>query len=186
VPLSLYFTGGWVKVAVALARGRRSFDKRQVIAQRDADREICPRAQRSALWPAATGPRAGLRGRESGQPPDGHDVIRDYLRAEAPPERLAELAGALPGQAGLSGRHPGDFHPQAWTSSRTQQVSSLISAARQAWSYAFSGRATWPRRFSERASTARICAARKPSVRSSTYLPSNTTERTINAVYAQV
>ena len=40
VPLSLYFTGGWVKVEVALARGRRSFDKRQAIAQRDADREI--------------------------------------------------------------------------------------------------------------------------------------------------
>ena len=40
VPLSLYFTGGWVKVEVALARGRRSFDKRQVMAQRDADREI--------------------------------------------------------------------------------------------------------------------------------------------------
>ena len=40
VPLSLYFTGGWVKVEIALARGRRSFDKRQVIAQRDADREI--------------------------------------------------------------------------------------------------------------------------------------------------
>ena len=40
VPLSLYFTGGWVKVEIALARGRRSFDKRQAIAQRDADREI--------------------------------------------------------------------------------------------------------------------------------------------------
>jgi hypothetical protein len=38
--LSLYFTGGWVKVEIALARGRRSFDKRQAIAQRDADREI--------------------------------------------------------------------------------------------------------------------------------------------------
>jgi SsrA-binding protein len=40
VPLSLYFTGGWVKAEIALARGRRSFDKRQVLAQRDADREI--------------------------------------------------------------------------------------------------------------------------------------------------
>ena len=40
VPLSLYFAGGWVKVEIALARGRRFFDKRQVIAQRDADREI--------------------------------------------------------------------------------------------------------------------------------------------------
>jgi SsrA-binding protein len=40
VPLSLYFQDGWAKVEIALARGRRSFDKRQAIAQRDADREI--------------------------------------------------------------------------------------------------------------------------------------------------
>jgi SsrA-binding protein len=40
VPLSLYFSDGWAKVEIALARGRRSFDKRQVIAQRDADREV--------------------------------------------------------------------------------------------------------------------------------------------------
>jgi len=40
VPLSLYFQDGWVKVEIALARGRRSFDKRQAIARRDADREI--------------------------------------------------------------------------------------------------------------------------------------------------
>ena len=40
VPLSLYFQEGWAKVEIALARGRRSFDKRQAIARRDADREI--------------------------------------------------------------------------------------------------------------------------------------------------
>jgi SsrA-binding protein len=40
VPLSLYFQDGWVKVEIALARGRRSFDKRQAMARRDADREI--------------------------------------------------------------------------------------------------------------------------------------------------
>jgi SsrA-binding protein len=40
VPLSLYFSGGWAKVEIALARGRRSYDKRQAIARRDADREI--------------------------------------------------------------------------------------------------------------------------------------------------
>jgi SsrA-binding protein len=40
VPLSLYFHNGWAKVEIALARGRRSFDKRQAIAQRDAGREI--------------------------------------------------------------------------------------------------------------------------------------------------
>jgi SsrA-binding protein len=40
VPLSLYFRDGWVKAEIALARGRRSFDKRQAMAQRDADREM--------------------------------------------------------------------------------------------------------------------------------------------------
>lgn len=40
VPLSLYFRDGWAKVEIALARGRRSYNKRQAIARRDADREI--------------------------------------------------------------------------------------------------------------------------------------------------
>ena len=40
VPLSLYFKDGRAKVEIALARGRKSHDKRQVLAQRDADREI--------------------------------------------------------------------------------------------------------------------------------------------------
>ena len=40
VPLSMYFAGGWAKVELALARGRRSHDKRQVLAERDAEREI--------------------------------------------------------------------------------------------------------------------------------------------------
>src|SRR5262249_11707634 len=40
VPLSLYFSDGWAKVELALARGKRSYDKRQDLARRDADREI--------------------------------------------------------------------------------------------------------------------------------------------------
>lgn len=40
VPLSLYFSDGWAKVELALARGKRSYDKRQDLAKRDADREI--------------------------------------------------------------------------------------------------------------------------------------------------
>jgi SsrA-binding protein len=40
VPLTLYFKDGKAKVEVALARGRRSYDKRQVLAQRDAAREM--------------------------------------------------------------------------------------------------------------------------------------------------
>lgn len=40
VPLSLYFKDGRVKVELALARGRRSYDKRQALAERQAGREI--------------------------------------------------------------------------------------------------------------------------------------------------
>ncbi|OBI49085.1 SsrA-binding protein [Mycobacterium kyorinense] len=40
VPLSLYFTGGNVKVELALARGKRAHDKRQDLARRDAQREV--------------------------------------------------------------------------------------------------------------------------------------------------
>ena len=40
VPLSLYFRDGRVKVELALARGKRSYDKRQDLAKRDAQREI--------------------------------------------------------------------------------------------------------------------------------------------------
>ncbi|CAN5521362.1 SsrA-binding protein SmpB [soil metagenome] len=40
VPLSLYFLDGKVKVELALARGKKSYDKRQDLAKRDADRDI--------------------------------------------------------------------------------------------------------------------------------------------------
>jgi len=40
VPLSLYFSGGKAKVELALARGKRTYDKRRDLAQRDAAREV--------------------------------------------------------------------------------------------------------------------------------------------------
>ncbi|MFG3684827.1 SsrA-binding protein SmpB [Micromonospora sp. NPDC047740] len=40
VPLSMYFSNGWAKVELGLARGKKSYDKRQAIAERDANREI--------------------------------------------------------------------------------------------------------------------------------------------------
>ena len=40
VPLSLYFLDGKAKVELALARGRRTYDKRQELARRDATREV--------------------------------------------------------------------------------------------------------------------------------------------------
>lgn len=39
IPLALYFSDGRAKVEIALARGRRSHDKRQAIAEREATRE---------------------------------------------------------------------------------------------------------------------------------------------------
>jgi len=40
VPLSLYFSDGKVKIELALARGKRAYDKRQDLARKDAAREI--------------------------------------------------------------------------------------------------------------------------------------------------
>ena len=39
VPLSIYFSDGYAKVEIAIATGKRDWDKRQTLAQRDADRE---------------------------------------------------------------------------------------------------------------------------------------------------
>ncbi len=40
VPLSLYFKGSRVKMAVGLCKGKKNYDKRDSIAKRDADRAI--------------------------------------------------------------------------------------------------------------------------------------------------
>jgi len=40
VPLQVYFRDGKVKIELALARGKRSYDKRQDLARRDARREM--------------------------------------------------------------------------------------------------------------------------------------------------
>jgi SsrA-binding protein len=40
VPLSLYFKDGKVKVEIGVARGKRTYDKRQALAKRDAAREM--------------------------------------------------------------------------------------------------------------------------------------------------
>ena len=46
VPLRLYFKGGRAKLELAVARGKREYDKREAIAEREAQREI-ERALRS-------------------------------------------------------------------------------------------------------------------------------------------
>ena len=40
IPLQMYFKDGYVKVEIALAKGKKAYDKRQDIAKRDANREI--------------------------------------------------------------------------------------------------------------------------------------------------
>jgi SsrA-binding protein len=40
IPLSLYFKDGKVKVELALARGKRAYDKRHALAAKDAAREV--------------------------------------------------------------------------------------------------------------------------------------------------
>jgi SsrA-binding protein len=40
VPLRLYLKGGRAKLEIALARGKRRYDKRAAIAKRDAERQM--------------------------------------------------------------------------------------------------------------------------------------------------
>ena len=40
IPLSLYFSGPRVKMEIALAKGKKLYDKREAAAQRDAKREM--------------------------------------------------------------------------------------------------------------------------------------------------
>ena len=40
VPLRVYFRGPYAKVELALARGKRAFDKREAIERRDRDRDM--------------------------------------------------------------------------------------------------------------------------------------------------
>lgn len=46
IPLSVYFRDGRVKIDLALAKGRRHYDKRRAIAERDANLE----ARRVSAW----------------------------------------------------------------------------------------------------------------------------------------
>jgi SsrA-binding protein len=48
VPLSIYFSDGRAKVELALAKGRRQYDKRHAIATRDASREAAREARSAA------------------------------------------------------------------------------------------------------------------------------------------
>jgi SsrA-binding protein len=43
VPLAVYFKGPYAKVELAIAQGKKSYDKREAIKQRDAKRDIAQR-----------------------------------------------------------------------------------------------------------------------------------------------
>ncbi len=60
VPLSIYFKDGRAKVELALARGRRLYDKRHAIATRDAEREAAREAARASGKGVARGARREL------------------------------------------------------------------------------------------------------------------------------
>ena len=47
VPLSIYLSDGLVKVEIALARGRKNYDKRHVLATRDAQRQAAEEMARA-------------------------------------------------------------------------------------------------------------------------------------------
>ena len=40
VPLQVYFRGGWAKVEIALGRGKKIFDKRRDMAEREMKRDV--------------------------------------------------------------------------------------------------------------------------------------------------
>ena len=48
VPMSLYFSDGKVKCELALAKGKKDYDKRQDLAKKDADRDIARAFGRAA------------------------------------------------------------------------------------------------------------------------------------------
>jgi|SRR5580700_1394465 SsrA-binding protein len=50
VPTKMYFKDGIAKVELALARGRRLYDKRHVMAAREAEREAARVARHSSHW----------------------------------------------------------------------------------------------------------------------------------------
>lgn len=56
VPLSMYFNEGWAKVELGLARGLKSYDKRQILAARDAQKEIAREMGRRLKGRTRVGP----------------------------------------------------------------------------------------------------------------------------------
>jgi SsrA-binding protein len=47
IPLSIYFKGPYAKVELGIAQGKKSYDKREALKQREAKRDIAQRLKRS-------------------------------------------------------------------------------------------------------------------------------------------
>jgi SsrA-binding protein len=47
IPLSIYFKGPFAKVELGVAQGKKSYDKRQTLKERDAKRDIAQRLRRT-------------------------------------------------------------------------------------------------------------------------------------------
>jgi len=47
IPLKVYFSGGWAKILVGLARGKKKADKRQAIKEKDMKRDMDRERKRS-------------------------------------------------------------------------------------------------------------------------------------------
>lgn len=45
VPLRIYFSRGYAKIEIGVARGKKNYDKRQEIAKRDFERESSRRGK---------------------------------------------------------------------------------------------------------------------------------------------
>jgi len=50
IPISLYFKDGYAKVEIGLARGKRDFDKRETLKEKDAKREMDKFKKAAASW----------------------------------------------------------------------------------------------------------------------------------------
>lgn len=40
IPLKVYFKGGWAKIEIALAKGKKNYDKREALKKKDSQRDI--------------------------------------------------------------------------------------------------------------------------------------------------
>src|SRR6202050_3783966 len=60
IPARLYFRDGRAKVELALAKGRRLYDKRNVIMARDAEREAARASKEMGRWSGEKPPWPGL------------------------------------------------------------------------------------------------------------------------------